>query len=53
MDGGQIRSFFGEMLISGCLLDIQVEMSNKPWVHKPGVQERSLGWKYTFGYDCV
>ena len=53
MDGGQIRSFFGEMLISRCLLDIQVEMSNKPWVYKPGVQKRSLGWKYTFGYDCL
>lgn len=46
-------SLFLEMLISRCLLDIQVEMSSKPWVYKSGVQEKSLAWKHTFGCDCI
>lgn len=53
MDGGKIWSLLLEMLISRSLLDIKLEMSSKPWVYKPGVQERNLGWKYPFVCDCI
>ena len=29
--------------------EVRFEMSDRPWIYKPGVQERGLQWREVFG----